>query len=120
MWVHRYDFVQHAKVFVFPRALQIGNNVGDSGAEVISERLKVSLSLKELYLVIMFCFCFIFLEYFKRQNLKGILKLLTAVLQQGNLISNKGAGKLAELLQSSSSIQGLFLVSVLVFCFLIF
>ena len=42
------------------RVLQDGNQIGDGGAEMIGEGLKVNSSLQELHLVRLFDYCLFF------------------------------------------------------------
>jgi hypothetical protein len=93
--------------------IQGGNEIGDRGAELIGQGLKVNRSLQTLHLVRLFVYC-LFLWAMQGEGGERAGRgsaALTRVLQERNRIGDAGAAGLGEGLKVNSSLQMLFFCS---------
>ena len=95
--------------------LQGENQIGDAGAAGLGEGLQVNSSLQRLYLVRLFVYC-LFLWGRCRERAGRGSAALTRVLQRKNQLGDAGARGLGEVLKVNSSLQGLWLVRLFVYC----
>ncbi len=91
------------------RVMQRGNDIGDRGAELLAEGLKVNSSVQELRLVRLPLLLFA-ATYPTSPTPQNGLTALTRLRQGSNCVGDCGAAWLGDALKVNSSLQKLFVV----------